>query len=146
LQEPFQFLSCAGDTGAREHEAKLAVENLSQNTTSEETTMEPAQIRQKLTQLDQVIDRAAQAVRDDQRAPQELKSCVQELGTQAKEAQQSLSDGDAQATLIECVDEMEETSDRAKKACEAAKGLSQQAKSAVLQAHQQLSDLKHQLH
>ena len=108
--------------------------------------MEPAQIRQKLSQLDQVITRAAQAVRDDQAASQELKQCVQELGTQSKEAQQSLVDGEEQTTLIECVDDMEDTSDRAKKACESARNLSQQTKSAVLQAHQQLSDLKHQLH
>ena len=108
--------------------------------------MEPAHIRQKLTQLDQVINRAAQAVRDDQGASPELKQCVQELGTQAKEAQQSLAEGNEQTTLIECVDDMEDTSDRAKKACERAKNLSQQTKSAVLQAHQHLSDLKHQLH
>ncbi|HEX2651432.1 MAG TPA: hypothetical protein VHN19_16005 [Burkholderiales bacterium] len=108
--------------------------------------MEPAQIRQKLSQLDQVITRAAQAVRDDQAASQELKQCVQELGTQSKEAQQNLVEGEEQTTLIECVDDMEDTSDRAKKACEGSRNLSQQTKSAVLQAHQQLSDLKHQLH
>lgn len=108
--------------------------------------MEITQIRQKLSQLDQVISRAAQAVRNDQGASQDLKACVQELGTQSKEAQQSLKDGEEQTTLIECVDEMEETSDRAKKACEDAKNLGAQTKSAVMQAHQQLSDLKHQLH
>jgi len=108
--------------------------------------METGQIRQKLSQLDQVISRAAQAVRGDQGASQELKDCVQALGTQAKEAQQSLQDGEEQTALIECVDEMEETSDRAKKACEGSKNLGAQTKSAVMQAHQQLSDLKHQLH
>ena len=108
--------------------------------------METSQIRQKLTQLDQVISRAAQAVRNDQGASQELKSCVQELGTQSKEAQQSLQEGKEQTTLIECVDEMEQTSDRAKKACESSRNLGTQTKSAVMAAHQQLSDLKHQLH
>ena len=108
--------------------------------------METGQIRQKLTQLDQIINRAAQAVRSDQGASPELKQCVQELGTQAKEAQQSLNDGQEQTALIQCVDDMEETGDRAKKAVESAKNLAQQTKSAVLQAHQQLADLKHQLH
>lgn len=108
--------------------------------------MEMTQIRQKLSQLDQLISRAAQAVRSDQGASQELKQCVQELGTQAKEAQQSLQEGEEQTLLIECVDEMEETSDRAKKAVETSKNLGAQTKSAVMQAHQQLSDLKHQLH
>jgi hypothetical protein len=108
--------------------------------------MEISQIRQKLTQLDQVIGRAAQAVRNDQGASQELKACVQELGAQSKEAQQSLNDGEGQTTLIQCVDDMEQTSDRAKKACEDSRKLGAQTKAAVLNAHQQLSDLKHQLH
>ena len=108
--------------------------------------METTQIRQKLTQLDQVIGRAAQAVRNDQGASQELKACVQELGTQAKEAQQSLQSGEEHTALIECVDEMEQTSDRAKKACEGSRHLGAQTKSAVMAAHQQLSELKHQLH
>src|SRR5258706_1932009 len=111
-----------------------------------EEMMDPTQIRQKLSQLDQLINRAAQAVRSDQGASQELKQCVQELGTQAKEAQQSLQDGEEQTVLIQFVDDMEETSDRAKKAAESAKNLGAQTKSAVLQAHQQLSDLKHQMH
>ena len=108
--------------------------------------METTQIRQKLSQLEQLISRAAQAVRNDQAASQELKQCVQELGTQSKEAQQSLQSGEEQSVLIQCVDDMEETSDRAKKAAEASKNLGAQTKSAVMQAHQQLSDLKHQLH
>ena len=108
--------------------------------------MEIANIRQKLTQIDQVIDRAAQAVRNDQGASQELKACVQQLGAQSKEAQQNLKQAEEQATFTYFVDTLEQTGGRAKKACESSKNLSPQAKSAVVQACQQLSDLKHQLH
>jgi hypothetical protein len=108
--------------------------------------METSRVKQQLSQVEQVISRAAQACKDDQSAPQELKDSLQELNMQSREAKQYL-DGEAdEQALVQCIDEMEEISDRAKQACEGARNLGAQTKPAVMQAHQQLSQLKHQLH
>jgi hypothetical protein len=104
--------------------------------------MEVKQIKQELSQVEQVIGRALQAVKKDGDAPQDLKDSVQELDRRAKKAKQSQ---DALA-LTQCVDEMEAASDRARDAVERAGDLDSQTKAAVLLAHRQLSLLKHELH
>jgi lipid II:glycine glycyltransferase (peptidoglycan interpeptide bridge formation enzyme) len=104
--------------------------------------MEIKQIKQELTQVAQVINRAAQALTNDDAAPQELKDYIRELDTQSRKARQSRDAED----LVQFIEDMEETSDRAKIACEKATYLGTQAREAVMQTHRQLSDLKHLVH
>ena len=104
--------------------------------------MEVNQIQMELAQVEHVIDRAAQAIQDDEASPQELKDCVKQLDDQSRKARLSR---DAQ-DLLQYIDEMEETSDRAKIACEKATDLGTLARAAVMQAHRRLSDLRYQLH
>jgi hypothetical protein len=108
--------------------------------------MEISQIKQQLSQVDQIINRATQALKDDKAAPQELKDYVQQLGSQSKQAQQKLKQAQDESTLIQFIDNMEATSERAKSACEKTDKLGAQTKAAVQQAYLQLSNLKHQLH
>ena len=108
--------------------------------------MEISLIKQQLSQVDQIINRAAQAVREDKAAPQELKDYVQQLGSQSRQAQQKLRKSQDQTALMAAIDDLEKTSDRANQACENSRNLGAQAKTAVHQAYQQLSDLKQQLH
>ena|SRR5258706_11883623 len=108
--------------------------------------MEINHLRQQLSQVDQVINRAAQAIKDDKAAPQDLKDYVQQLGTQSKQAQQKLKQATDDTAMIQYIDDLEKTSDRAKQACENARSLGAPAKMAVQQAYQQLSSLKQQLH
>jgi ABC-type transporter Mla subunit MlaD len=104
--------------------------------------MEVRQIQKELTQVEQCIRRAAQAIETEQSPSSELRDWVKELDEQAKEARQAQ---DEQA-LAQCIEDMEAISDRAKAAVEKDANLGAQVKTAVQQAHQQLSDLKHRLH
>jgi hypothetical protein len=104
--------------------------------------MEVNQIRQELTQVEQSVQRAAQAIQGDQAAPKELKDWVKEMETQTRKAKQTQDE----ETLTQCIEDMEATSDRAKRAVERSGNLGAQAKTAVMQTHQQLSELKHRLH
>jgi hypothetical protein len=104
--------------------------------------VEANRIKQELQQVEQIIGRALQAVKNNDEVPQDLKDCVQELSRQAQKAKQTEDETD----LTQCVEEMEAASDRARDAAERAGDLDSQAKTAVLQVHQQLSNLKHQLH
>src|SRR5258706_15141203 len=108
--------------------------------------MEISQIRQKLSQVDQIISRAAQAIKDDKGAPQELKDYMQQLGTQSRQAQQKLKQAQDETALIQCVDDLEKTSIRAKQVCDTSQSLGTPAKLAGQQAYLQLNGLKQQLH
>ena len=53
---------------------------------------------------------------------------------------------DDEDTVRRCVDDLEQPGDRAKDACQRADNVDDKLKSAVMQAHLELSDSKHQLH
>jgi phage shock protein A len=108
--------------------------------------MEISEIRQQLSQVDQIINRATQALQNDKAASRELKECVQQLGAQSKQAQQALKRAEDGAVLVQCIEDLERISDRALQACEHANNLGAQAKTAVHQAYEQLSELNEQLH
>lgn len=108
--------------------------------------MEIRQIRQQLTQVDLIVHRATLALRNDKAAPQELKDYVQRLGDQSQQAQKTVKEAQDETALWRYIYDMEQTSDRAKEACEKARDLSVQAKSAVRLAHQQVFGLKYRVH
>ncbi|HEX9395687.1 MAG TPA: hypothetical protein VF943_03000 [Burkholderiales bacterium] len=104
--------------------------------------MELSQIKQELSQVVQVIHRAALAVQSDTAAQAELRNYLNELDSQSKQAQQMQDP----KRLTQFIDTMEATGERAKSVCERNIKLGTPAKTAVQQAYQQLSHLKHQLH
>ena len=108
--------------------------------------MQPDQIKQQFAKVEQSVQQAAQACQADQSAPQELKDSVRELGDQSRQAHEFMQRAKDEASLRQCIDDLEESSDRAKQACESAGNVSAQVKDAVLRAHQTISQLKHRLH
>jgi len=94
----------------------------------------------------QCVQQATQACQSDQSAPQELKDSVRELGDQSRQAHEFMQRDQDEASLRQCIDDLEESSDRAKQACESAGNVSPKVKEAVQRAHQTISQLKHQLH
>lgn len=107
--------------------------------------MQVNEIRQQFTHIDQVIDQAMQACSSESNIPQDLQQCLQQMDQESDQAQQVLQSQD-ENQIIQCVDSLEELGDRAMRACEQADGISDQIRSAISQAHQELSQLKHQLH
>lgn len=108
--------------------------------------MEIGQLKQQLSQLDQIINRAAKAIKEEKAAPRDLKDCVHQLGSKSRKAQQTMKEARDAETLMQCIDDLEETSGRADRACANADNIDAQTKAAVHLAHQQLADLKDQLH
>ena len=109
--------------------------------------MQAEEVRQRFNQIEQTIQQASQACeRAGNGVPMDLKNCIQQLDQQSGKAKQQLQQTQDQQSIIQCVDELEELGDKAKAACEKGGNVDQQVKQAVLQAHQELSQLKHQLH
>ena len=107
--------------------------------------MQTSEIRQRFQHIEQTIQQAAQACQSAGGVPTELKSCVQELDQKSGQARQTMQSQD-ENQLRQCVDDLEQIGDRAKDACERAGNVDVTVKNAVLQAHRELSDLKHQMH
>lgn len=108
--------------------------------------MGPNEVQQRFSQIENTIHHAARCCSSAQAVPMDLKDSIQQLDQKAIHARNILQSQD-ENQIRECVDELEELGDRAKDACEASSGnLDDELKSAVMQAHRELSDLKHQLH
>ncbi len=109
--------------------------------------MQADEVRQRFNQIEQTIHQASQACeRAGTGVPMDLKNSIQQLDQQSSQARQQLQNAKDEQSIVKCVDQLEELGDRAKAACEKGGNVDEQLKQAVLQAHQQLSQLKHQLH
>lgn len=107
--------------------------------------MRANEIQQRFNQIENTIHDAARRCTTAQAVPMDLKDSLQQLDQKAIHARNILQSQD-ENQIRQCVDELEELGDRAKDACEQATGMDDDLKSAVMQAHQELSNLKHQLH
>ncbi len=108
--------------------------------------MQAKEVREQLASIEQVLRDAAQACQADPSAPRELKESVRELDEQSRQAHEFLESEENEEAIRQCIDDLEETGDRAKEACESAGNVSRGLRDAVLAAHQRISQLKHQLH
>lgn len=108
--------------------------------------MQPSDVQQRFNQIENTIHHAAKCCAQAQAVPMDLKDSIQQLDQMAIHARDILQSQD-ESQIRQCVDELEELGDRAKDACEHSTGnLDGELKTAVMQAHRELSDLKHQLH
>lgn len=110
--------------------------------------MRVEEVRQRFNQIEQTIHQASQACeRAGSGVPMDLKNSIQKLDQRSTQARQQLQQAKDEDAVIQCVDELEELGDQAKAACEKGGGnVDQQLKQAVMQAHEELRNLKHQLH
>lgn len=107
--------------------------------------MQINEIQQRFNNVERVIDQMTQACRSDTNMPQDLRDCVQQLDQETDRTKQVLQSQD-QKRIVECVDNLEQLSDRTEQAVERASNLDDNIRNAVMQAHRELSSLKHQLH
>lgn len=110
--------------------------------------MQTSQLQQRVERIEQCADDAVKAMQqagDD--APDELRQCVTQMHEQARDLRAKAQQASDQAQLTGSVDSLEQTGDRAKAACRSAGGrIDPQLQSAVIKAHDEISDLKKQMH
>lgn len=103
------------------------------------------EVARRFGAIEQAIGQAAQLCGSAQEMPMDLKDCINQLDQQKASVRQAIESHD-EARIRQAVDNMESLGDRAKRACGTAAHLTPEVKSAVLKVHDELSDLKHQLH
>jgi hypothetical protein len=105
------------------------------------------EIQQRFNHVEQTIHQAARACQSSTRLPMDLKDCIQKLEDESQHARQMIQQGRDENQVRQCIDDLEQLGDRAKDACEhSTAAIDDSVKTAVMQAHRELSDLKHQLH
>jgi hypothetical protein len=107
--------------------------------------MQPKEIQQRFNQVEQTIHHAAQVCQNATTVPMDLKDCIQQMDQQSSQARQMMQQAQDEQSMRQCVDQLEELGDRARDACERAGNVDNELRSAVMQAHRELSDLKHQM-
>lgn len=99
----------------------------------------------RFSTIEQAIGLAAQAASADRDVPGELRDCLQRLDKQSDKARLVLATHD-EGRIRKMVDDLEELGDRARQVCRSGAPVTPQMKSAVNRMHDELSDLKKQLH
>ncbi|MEC5388238.1 hypothetical protein VVD49_21065 [Uliginosibacterium sp. H3] len=107
--------------------------------------MQMAEIKKLVTNVEHTIHRTAMVCEQDHSAPQELKQVLGQLDQQSNQGKQIIRDTHDEQKVREYIEELESLGDDAKRACESGK-VSPELRSAVMQTHDELSDLKHRLH
>ncbi len=108
--------------------------------------MQSGEIRQRFNHIEQTIHEASRACQSATPVPMDLKDCIQKLDQQSEQARDIIQQSQDENRIRQCVEDLEQLGDRAKAACEQAGNVDGKLKTAVMQAHRELSDLKHQLH
>jgi ABC-type transporter Mla subunit MlaD len=109
--------------------------------------MQASQVKEQFPRIQRSIDQAAQLCQTSNQVPDDLRDCIAQLDQEGDEANQVISQETNDNKIIACIDRLEKLGDRAMEACkQAGNSVDQDVQSAVKEAHQALSDLKHRLH
>lgn len=108
--------------------------------------MQMNEIQQRFNHIEQTIHHASEACRNAIMLPMDLKDCIQQLDEKSEQARNTMQQAPDEESVRRCIDDLEDLGDKARDACERAGTVDEEVKTAVMQAHQELSDLKHQLH
>jgi hypothetical protein len=113
-----------------------------------ENDMQMTQVQDSLKRIEQCTDQAESAMHNaTSPPPEELRRCIDTMHAQAREVRDMAQQSTDQNQLTSRIDQLEATGDQAKRACQkAGSSVDPQLQSAVMQAHDQISNLKKQMH
>lgn len=115
--------------------------------TDRSPSIQTEKLRQRLEHAESTIAELARTCASHKDVPDSLKQTIQQLDDQARECHARVKGAEDQQTFVEAIDKLEANSDRAKMACRNASGKVDHAvASAMMRAHEELSQLKHKLH
>lgn len=107
--------------------------------------LQPNEIQQRFSRIEQAIGQAAQTCLAEMDTPPQLRDCIQKLDRQSSLAKEVMQSSD-ESRIRKCVDDLEMLGDEAKRVCRDQQQVAPRLKEAVTKVHDELSDLKHQLH
>ncbi len=111
--------------------------------------MPPEQFKERINRIDECVGVAKGAIKQGPVSP-ELRQSVEQLHQQTRQARQQVQGSGGQRQmgqeqLQQVVSLLEQSADRAKKACSNARSVDPQTQQAVERAHDEISNLKKQM-
>ncbi|HSD39694.1 MAG TPA: hypothetical protein VLC92_19470 [Rhodocyclaceae bacterium] len=107
--------------------------------------MQMSEIKKRVVNVEHTIHRAAEVCEQERSVPQQLKEVIDELNEKSNQGKQIIQSSHDESRVRQYIEDLESLGDNAKRACESGK-VSPALRTAVLLAHNELSNLKHQLH
>lgn len=107
--------------------------------------MQVKEVARRFGAIEHAIGQAAQLCDRQQGMPRDLTDCINQLDQQKYAVRQAIDTRD-DTRIRQAVDQIESLGDRAKRACGTATSVTPEMKSVVFKVHDELSDLKQQLH
>ena len=107
--------------------------------------MQMSEIKKRVVNVEHTIHKTAEICEQDHSAPEQLKQVINQLNQQSTQGKQIIQDTHDESRVRQYISELESLGDSAKLACDTGK-VSPELRSAVMQAHNELRDLKHELH
>lgn len=108
--------------------------------------MQANEIRQRFSQVEQTIHHVADLCQSAITVPMDLKDCIQQLDQRSIQVRQVIQQSMDEDRIRQYVDDLEQLGDRTRDACQQSGSVNDELKTAVMQAHRELSDLKRQMH
>jgi hypothetical protein len=110
----------------------------------ERKMMQMDQIQRRLSEVLRVVDFAAQECQSESNVPGDLRACLRELDLSAARAGQVMQSHD-EMRIRAWVEDMEALTDRAERVVTRSSSVESELRHAILEAHNELLNLKHQL-
>lgn len=104
------------------------------------------ELQMRLSQVQKSVEFAAGRCSQTGSVPMDIKDSLEQLDQRTNEIEKVKQHMEDEQQVRQCIDELEELSDRAKDACEQYGNVDPALRDAIMQAHRDLSDLKRQLH
>lgn len=108
--------------------------------------MQASGVKEHFPHVKQCIDNAAQLCQITKDVPDDLRDRLSELGRESDQARQLIEQEKDEERIRQCVDRLEELGDRTIQVCKQAGNVDWDVQSAVREAHDAISELKHRLH
>lgn len=106
--------------------------------------LQTAEIQKRFSHVQQVVNQAEQVCQSDRSVPNEIRDCIHKIAEEASRVEGVMQSND-QLNMIQAIDDLEAMGDEAKRVCTSTRP-SPQVQSVVVRVHDELSNLKHQLH
>lgn len=107
--------------------------------------LQASEIQQRFSSIEQAIVQAAQTAQNEAGTPPLLKDCIQKLDRQSSLSKEAMQSSD-ESRIRKCVEDLEQLGDEAKRVCKTETQVPPRLQEVVMRVHDELSDLKHQLH
>lgn len=108
--------------------------------------MQPSQVKEHFPSVKRSIDNAAQLGQITKDVPDEVRNSLSELGRESDQVRQVFEQEQNDERIRQCVTRLEKLGDRAMQACRQSSNVDWEVQSALREAHDAISDLKHRLH